>query len=71
MRKLLRKYGFLPENLVTDYLRFYPAAARNSLDCETRLHVHVKNVIPDYPIMCEKRAFRPSDFVRGNYQNRL
>ena len=29
MRKLLKKYGFLPENLVTDNLRSYHAAARN------------------------------------------
>jgi putative transposase len=28
MRKLLKKYGFLPENLVTDDLRSYHAAAR-------------------------------------------
>jgi putative transposase len=29
MRKLLKKYGFLPENLVTDDLRSYHAAARD------------------------------------------
>ena len=29
MRKLLKKYGFLPENLVTDDLRSYTAAARD------------------------------------------
>jgi putative transposase len=29
MRKLLRKYGFLPENLVTDDLRSYHAATRD------------------------------------------
>jgi putative transposase len=29
MRKLLKKYAFVPERLVTDDLRSYPAAARN------------------------------------------
>ena len=29
MRKLLKKYGFLPENMVTDDLRSYHAAARD------------------------------------------
>ena len=29
MRKLLKKYGFVPENLVTDDLRSYHAAARD------------------------------------------
>ena len=29
MRRLLKKYGFLPKNLVTDDLRSYRAAARD------------------------------------------
>jgi putative transposase len=37
MRKILKKYGFLPENLVTDDLRSYHAAARD-LGIEHRHH---------------------------------
>jgi putative transposase len=29
MRKLLKKYGFVPHKLVTDDLRFYEAAVRD------------------------------------------
>jgi transposase-like protein len=36
VRKLLKKYAFVPEQLVTDELRLYGAAAR-ALDLE-RLH---------------------------------
>ena len=38
MRKLLKKYGFAPENLVTDDLRSYHAAARDLRDRTSASH---------------------------------
>ena len=35
MRKPLKKYGFVPDKLITDELRSYAAAARSSWDRKT------------------------------------
>ena len=56
MRRLLKKYGFVPDRLITDDLRSYGAAAR-----DLGIEKHTMSVVGGRTIERRTRISRPDD----------